>query len=65
MNVQEIEAAITELPAKDLGALVTWLADYHQQVWDQQIEGDLESGRLDGLLDEVRQEYSAGLARPL
>ena len=38
---------------------------HHEQVWDQQIEADLEAGRLDALLAEVDQEHQAGLARPL
>ena len=44
---------------------MSWLAERHAQLWDQQIEGDLESGRLDSLLAEVEEEYRAGLAKPL
>ena len=35
------------------------------QLWDKQIEEDLETGRLDALLAEVDDEYEAGLAQPL
>lgn len=65
MSVQEIETAISQLPAKDLPELTAWLADYQQRLWDQQIEDDLESGRLDAMLGEVEQDYAAGLAHPL
>lgn len=65
MSVQEIEAAITQLSAKELAALMAWLEEYHAQVWDQQIEEDLDAGRLDTLLAEVEQDYQAGLAKPL
>ena len=65
MSVKEIEAAIRALPVKDLDELLAWLADYHAQLWDKQIEDDLESGRLDALLSAVDEEYDAGLARPL
>ncbi|MGH7966053.1 MAG: hypothetical protein ACRERD_30250 [Candidatus Binatia bacterium] len=65
MTVTEIETAITQLSAREMAALMTWLADYHARVWDQQIEDDLEAGRLDALLAEVESEYQAGLARPL
>ncbi len=41
----------------------TILIEYRQQVWDRQIEDDLEDGRLDALLDEVDAEYEAGLAK--
>lgn len=65
MTVQEIEIAITKLPAKSLIELSTWLDEYQASKWDQQIEDDLDSGRLDSLLAEVDAEYEAGLAEPL
>lgn len=65
MTVKDIEAAIIQLPAKDLAELMAWLKEYHARAWDQQIEDDLEAGRLDALLAEVDKEYEAGLAKPL
>ena len=65
MSVKEIEAAISQLPAKEVTELMSWLAEHHAQVWDKQIEYDLEAGHLDGLLAEVDREYEAGLAQPL
>jgi hypothetical protein len=65
MSIKEIEIAITRLPAIDLAELMAWLENYHAQVWDKQIEEDLETGRLDALLAEVDQEYEAGLGKPL
>jgi hypothetical protein len=65
MSVKEIETAITQLSASDLAELMAWLAEYHARVWEQQIEEDLEAGRLDAVLAEVEEEYRAGIARPL
>jgi hypothetical protein len=65
MSVTEIESAITQLPAKEVALLMAWLQDYHERLWDKQIEDDLEAGRLDPLLAEVDKEHEAGLARPL
>ena len=65
MSVKEIEAAIARLPAIELAELMTWLEEYHAQVWDKQIEDDLEAGRLDNLLSDVDGEYQSGLIRPL
>ena len=65
MSVKDIERAITQLPKNELHELTAWLVDYHHQVWEQQIEDDLDAGRLDALLSEVEKEYEAGLARPL
>ena len=65
MSVTEIEAAIAELPKEDLTELINWLEGHHAQIWNKQIEEDLEAGRLDALLAEVDKEYAAGLASPL
>ena len=65
MGIKQIERAITQLPAKELAELVSWLKDYHAQVWDERIEEDLEAGRLDALLTKVDEEYEAGLTQPL
>ena len=65
MTVKEIEQAIEQLPRHELNELAAWFENYHEQVWDQQIENDLNSGRLDKLLNEADDEYNAGLARPL
>jgi hypothetical protein len=65
MSVTEIEAAITRLSPEELAELLAWISEYHARVWDQQIEQDLEDGRLDSLLAEVDREYEEGLATPL
>jgi len=65
MTIHEIEHAISQLPPQQVHELAAWLADYHHQVWDKQIESDLESGRLDSVIAAAEKEYQAGLARPL
>lgn len=65
MSVQEIEIAITQLSSQDVAELLNWLENYHAQLWDEQIEQDLDAGRLDAILDEVDKEYEAGLSKPL
>ena len=65
MSVQEIEAAITNLSSKERAELMACLGEYHALAWDQQIEEDLNAGRLDAFLAEVDREYEAGLAQPL
>lgn len=65
MSIKEIEIEIARLPATEVAELSTWLTEYQARLWDEQIERDLEAGRLDGLLDEVAKEVEAGMARPL
>ncbi len=65
MSVQEIEKAIDALPDKDVHALTKWLVERHHERWDQQIREDADSGRLDALLDEVKEEIRQGRTTPL
>ena len=65
MTIQEIEQAITELQPNELARLREWFDEYYAQVWDEQIERDAASGRLDKLIAEVDEEYNAGQSKPL
>ncbi|MEW6621015.1 MAG: hypothetical protein AB1422_17070 [bacterium] len=65
MSLKEIEIAITQLQAVDLIKLTAWFENYHSQMWDKQIEEDLEAGHLDALIAEVDKEYEIGLCQPL
>jgi hypothetical protein len=62
VSIKEIEAAILQLPNRQLSELTEWLLDYRAKSWDNEIEKDLEDGRLDNYLDEIDAEYNAGLA---
>jgi hypothetical protein len=65
MSVKEIELAISQLPPGEFSELMSWLEEYHAQVWDKQIEGDLEQGRLDRVLEQVKADIAASLKKPL
>lgn len=65
MSVQEIETAITRLPAPDVAQLLSWLEEYQADLWDRQIEADALAGRLDPLGAEADREFKAGRCRPL
>ncbi len=65
MSVQEIEAAIAQLPNHELAELSSWFQLFHNDAWDKQMERDSEAGRLDILFAEAEAEYKAGFAKPL
>jgi hypothetical protein len=52
----EIEAAIKQLPESDVRKLAAWLQTYLDETWDQQIEEDLTSGKLDNLIAQAEAE---------
>lgn len=37
----------------------------YEHLWNEQIERDVSVGRLDVLLEQVDEEYDAGLSKPL
>ena len=65
MDVKEIETAISELPTAQVAELADWFDAYRAQLWDKQIEQDLDSGKLQSLLDEARQDVESGRCKPL
>ena len=65
LSVKEIEASMKQLTPAERSDLASMLIEKHHEEWDKQIEADLEAGRLDRWLDEVRKEHEAGLSKPL
>ncbi|HLX07710.1 MAG TPA: hypothetical protein VKY89_07580 [Thermoanaerobaculia bacterium] len=64
-EVEQIETRIQGLSPEDLARFRRWFLDFDAHVWDQQIEDDSRSGRLDGLVAESVADYEAGKARDL
>lgn len=63
-TVKDIEAAIGELPRRELFDLIAWIKERFTNEWDLQIEDDVRAGRLDRLAREALTEYHAGRTRP-
>lgn len=49
-SVDEITAAITRLPADQVGRVHAWLEEYAERQWDEQIA---RGGRLDASIDRA------------
>ncbi len=65
MSVEEIESAIAKLPPSELARLAEWFEEFQARAWDERLERDVESGRLDGLVEEAEREFEAGRCEPL
>lgn len=61
----EVESAIKQLPENEVRDLARWLQDYLDEMWDQQIEADLASGRLDRLVAQAEKDIAANNVRDL
>ncbi len=55
-TIQEIKEAISVLPEAEFAELRHWLSEKDWNKWDEQIESDSKSGKLDFLLDEANEE---------
>jgi hypothetical protein len=64
-TVETLEAAVSQLPPRDLAEFRRWFAEFDAAAWDKQIETDAASGKLDALAAEAVAEYDAGQAREL
>ena len=65
MDIKEIESAIAQLPPSDLAELAKWFEEFQARVWDEQLEQDVKSGRLDALIKQAEQDFEHGQCDPL
>jgi hypothetical protein len=62
-RVEEIEAAIEGLSQEDYRRVARWFVERDQSLWDQQLDRDNASGKLDFLFEEADADVEAGLVR--
>ena len=65
MSLQELEAAVSQLPTDELTAFARWFEDYMADAWDRRIEEDIKAGRLDEAGRRADADFEAGQCRPL
>ncbi len=64
-SLTEIETAIKGLPESDIRRLSEWLHEYVADQWDQQIEVDFVSGKLDHLIATAEADIAANRVKEL
>ena len=65
MSLVQLKQATTALSSLELQEFARWVKELEADDWDKEIQNDLESGRLEALIQEAEQQYAAGLAKPL
>ena len=65
MTIQEIEAAITELPHDEFWRLMEWLDELKNERWDEEIARDVEAGRFDEIIARGKQDIAEGRSKPI
>lgn len=64
-KIKEIEEQIQKLSREEFAELREWFLEQDWKAWDAQIEADAKAGKLDRLVSEAKEEYTAGRARKL
>ena len=59
-RLETLEEEIKKLSPTEFGQLRDWLLERDWEQWDQQVERDSASGKLDALFDEAEQAHRAG-----
>jgi hypothetical protein len=65
MSVEELQAAVAQLPAEELDRFSQWFEEFLADQWDRQIEADILAGRLDAAGRRADEEFEAGRCTPL
>ncbi len=59
-DVTEIKAAITQLPPREVTELRKWFDRWQDEVWNCQIEADIQAGQRDVHTDETILDFELG-----
>jgi hypothetical protein len=64
-TLEDIEKAVTQLPADQLAKFRAWFEEFEAARFDRRIERDAKAGRLDKLAEQALADFRAGRARDL
>ena len=64
-SVEEIEKAVSQLAPSDLAQFRRWFEQFEADQFDQAIERDALSGKLDRLAEQAVAQHRKGLSREL
>ena len=59
-TLEEIEAAVQQLPPAKRAQFRAWFLSFDASNWDQQMEDDMSTGKLDWLANEAISDNQAG-----
>jgi hypothetical protein len=64
-KVEKIEAEVKTLNREELKAFRQWFNNFDAEAWDQRIEADARSGKLDMLAEKALEDHRAGRSREI
>ena len=64
-TVQEIKAAIGQLPLEERAALIADLCGWNDDDWDRRMKADAKVGKFAALNEDAANSYRSGQTKPL
>jgi hypothetical protein len=64
-TIEEIEKAVAKLPPEQLARFRVWFEEFGAARFDQKIERDVKTGKLDRMADQALDDFRKGRAREL
>jgi wyosine [tRNA(Phe)-imidazoG37] synthetase (radical SAM superfamily) len=59
-KIEQLKAEIESLSSEEFAEIFRWLSEKDWERWNKKIETDSQSGRLDFLVREAREEKAKG-----
>ena len=63
-SVEALRQQIQQLSPQELAELRDWFLEFEWEAWDQQLERDVEGGKLDALGKKALEEHAARRTTP-
>jgi hypothetical protein len=64
-TIEEIENAVAKLPPDELDAFRAWFEAFDAARFDEKIERDIKTGKLDRLAEQALANHPSGRTREL
>lgn len=64
-KVEKIEDEVQALSPAELAQFRAWFLEYDWAAWNQELERDVQAGRLDDLAEKALREHAADKTTPL
>ena len=65
MTIEDLERAVAALPPEKFAEFRDWFDSFDAVRFDQKIERDAKTGKLDRLAEQALADLNAGRVRPL
>ena len=65
ITITELKTIVIKLPPRELDEFTDWFNEFQEAQWDQEIETDVKSGKLDHLIQQAEKAFSEGKCKEI